>query len=57
MPTFFLSKLLHHAETEGAQQPADFLKQVLKKGVGQLIALYASFAKGASFSKRSREEL
>jgi hypothetical protein len=33
------------------------LKQVLKKGVGQLIALYASFAKGASSSKRSREEL
>jgi hypothetical protein len=56
MPTFFLNKLLHHAETEGSQ-PADFLKQVLKKGVGQLIALYASFAKGASSSKRSREEL
>jgi hypothetical protein len=54
MPNFFLHRILEHAENEGSK-PSDFLRQLLQKGLGYLIAFYTSKVDAISL-KRARDQ-
>lgn len=54
MPNFFLLKVLEHGETQG--KPLDFLRQLLVKGLGHLIAFYVGKIPDSSALKRPRNE-
>jgi hypothetical protein len=41
MPDFFLQQVLQHADNHMKKQ-TEFLRELLQKGLGQLIAFYAS---------------